>query len=89
MSDPKGTVGAFEAVAVIGAGTMGNGIAQTFAVHGVTTFMVDVEDRFLERGMATIETRSIPFVTPPATISIVTAMNRTWNRNAARGPCKR
>ena len=38
-----------KAVAVIGAGTMGNGIAQTFATCGVDTFMVDVKQEFLIR----------------------------------------
>ncbi|MGE3172302.1 MAG: 3-hydroxybutyryl-CoA dehydrogenase [Planctomycetota bacterium] len=43
-----------KAVAVIGAGTMGNGIAQTFATCGVDTFMCDVEQSFLDRGLATV-----------------------------------
>lgn len=43
-----------KAVAIVGAGTMGNGIAQTFATCGVPTFMVDVKQEFLDRGVATI-----------------------------------
>ncbi len=43
-----------KAVAVIGAGTMGNGIAQTFATCGVETFMVDVKQEFLDRGVAAV-----------------------------------
>jgi 3-hydroxybutyryl-CoA dehydrogenase len=43
-----------KAVAVIGAGTMGNGIAQTFATCGVETFMVDVKQEFLDRGTAAV-----------------------------------
>jgi len=43
-----------KAIAVIGAGTMGNGIAQDFASGGVQTFMVDVKQEFLERGVATV-----------------------------------
>ena len=31
-------------VAVVGAGTMGNGIAQVFAAHGVSCFLVDIDD---------------------------------------------
>jgi len=42
------------AVAVIGAGTMGNGIAQTFATCGVKTFMVDIAQEFLDRGLANV-----------------------------------
>lgn len=41
-------------VAVIGAGTMGNGIAQVFASSGVSTFMVDLDQKALDRGTATI-----------------------------------
>jgi 3-hydroxybutyryl-CoA dehydrogenase len=42
-------------VAVIGAGTMGNGIAQVFATHGHAVTMVDVSAAALEKGMATIQ----------------------------------
>ncbi|HEX5051071.1 MAG TPA: 3-hydroxyacyl-CoA dehydrogenase NAD-binding domain-containing protein [Planctomycetota bacterium] len=42
------------AIAVIGAGTMGNGIAQTFATCGVKTFMVDVKKEFLDRGLENV-----------------------------------
>jgi 3-hydroxybutyryl-CoA dehydrogenase len=41
-------------VGVIGAGTMGNGIAHVFARAGFSVVMCDVEQRFLERGIATI-----------------------------------
>jgi 3-hydroxybutyryl-CoA dehydrogenase len=42
-------------VAVIGAGTMGNGIAQTFATAGVQVHLIDVKDEFVQRGIAGIE----------------------------------
>jgi 3-hydroxybutyryl-CoA dehydrogenase len=42
------------AVAVIGAGTMGNGIAQVFASCGVTTYLVDIKQEFLDRGIANV-----------------------------------
>jgi 3-hydroxybutyryl-CoA dehydrogenase len=45
----------FERVAVIGAGTMGNGIAQTFAANGTSVQLVDVNETALARGMKTIE----------------------------------
>ena len=41
-------------VTVIGAGTMGNGIAQTFAAHGHSVTMVDAVPAGLERGMKAI-----------------------------------
>ncbi|HEX5005411.1 MAG TPA: 3-hydroxybutyryl-CoA dehydrogenase [Gemmatimonadales bacterium] len=40
--------------AVIGAGTMGNGIAHVFAQHGWQVTLVDVAQPALDRGMATI-----------------------------------
>lgn len=45
---------AIESVGVIGAGTMGNGIAQACAVAGVRTVMIDVSDSALNKGVATI-----------------------------------
>jgi 3-hydroxybutyryl-CoA dehydrogenase len=41
-------------VAVLGAGTMGNGIAHVFARAGYNVILRDVEQRFLDRGMETI-----------------------------------
>ena len=41
-------------VGVIGAGTMGNGIAHVFARSGYDVILVDVEERFLHRGLDTI-----------------------------------
>jgi 3-hydroxybutyryl-CoA dehydrogenase len=41
-------------VAVLGAGTMGNGIAHVFARAGYKVILRDVEQRFLERGMDAI-----------------------------------
>ena len=43
------------AVAVVGAGQMGNGIAHVFAQRGFDVAMLDVSDAALERGRATIE----------------------------------
>ncbi|MGA7840718.1 MAG: 3-hydroxybutyryl-CoA dehydrogenase [Candidatus Acidiferrales bacterium] len=41
-------------IAVLGAGTMGNGIAHVFARAGYSVILRDVEARFLERGLETI-----------------------------------
>jgi 3-hydroxybutyryl-CoA dehydrogenase len=41
-------------VGVIGAGLMGNGIAQVLAQAGYSVVMRDIEDRFVENGMKTI-----------------------------------
>jgi 3-hydroxybutyryl-CoA dehydrogenase len=42
-------------VAVIGAGTMGNGIAQVLSQAGYKVAMMDIEEKFLERGFDTIK----------------------------------
>jgi 3-hydroxybutyryl-CoA dehydrogenase len=41
-------------VAVLGAGTMGNGVAHVFARSGYSVILRDVEQRFLDRGLETI-----------------------------------
>lgn len=41
-------------IAVIGAGTMGNGIAHTFAQKGFRVNLIDISEKSLEKGMATI-----------------------------------
>ena len=43
-----------ERVGVIGAGTMGNGIAHVFARSGYAVTLCDVEQRFLDRALETI-----------------------------------
>jgi len=44
-----------ETIGVIGAGTMGNGIAQVAARAGYTVIMCDVNEEFLLRGMSAID----------------------------------
>jgi len=43
-----------KSVAMIGAGTMGGGIAMNFASKGIPVRMVDVDDAAIERGMAVV-----------------------------------
>ena len=45
---------AIESVGVVGAGTMGNGIAQACAVTGLRTVMIDVSDAALKKGSGAI-----------------------------------
>jgi 3-hydroxybutyryl-CoA dehydrogenase len=45
---------AIQRVGVIGAGTMGNGIAHVFARRGYDVVLCEVEQRFLDRGLDTI-----------------------------------
>ncbi|MGS2761288.1 3-hydroxyacyl-CoA dehydrogenase family protein [Sinomicrobium sp. M5D2P9] len=42
-------------IAVIGAGTMGNGIAHTFAQFGFKVQLIDISEKALDKGLATIE----------------------------------
>ena len=59
-------------VGVIGAGTMGNGIAQVFAQSGFTVKLIDVAQPMLDRARATIEKSLGKFVEK----SIVSANDR-------------
>lgn len=59
MSAVRGTGGKeqrmkIDTVGVIGAGTMGNGIAQIAAVAGLKTILIDVTDAALAKGIATL-----------------------------------
>ncbi|MEL0100545.1 MAG: 3-hydroxybutyryl-CoA dehydrogenase [Euryarchaeota archaeon] len=44
-----------QSMAVIGAGQMGNGIAQVAACSGINVIMIDIKDEFVQRGISTIE----------------------------------
>ena len=44
-----------EVIGVVGAGTMGNGIAQVAARAGYSVVLQDVRDEFIERGLAAID----------------------------------
>ncbi|MEM7512364.1 MAG: 3-hydroxybutyryl-CoA dehydrogenase [Bacteroidota bacterium] len=44
----------FEKIAVLGAGTMGNGIAHVFAQHGYQVNLIDISEEALTRAKATI-----------------------------------
>jgi 3-hydroxybutyryl-CoA dehydrogenase len=48
------TIDSIKTVAVLGAGTMGNGIAHVFARAGYKVILRDVEQKFLDRAMDTI-----------------------------------
>ena len=48
------TLGAIRTVAVLGAGTMGNGIAHVFARHEYNVILRDVEQRYLDSAIETI-----------------------------------
>ena len=54
MRPGEGPATAVKKVAVVGGGTMGNGIAQTFATAGFDVELVDVKPEFVERALGTI-----------------------------------
>ena len=41
-------------VGIVGAGTMGNGIAQACAVRGIRVVMVDINEAAVQRGLTTV-----------------------------------
>ena len=43
-----------KSIGVIGAGTMGNGIAHVSALSGFDTILMDIKDEFVDRGLDTI-----------------------------------
>jgi 3-hydroxybutyryl-CoA dehydrogenase len=49
------TADSIERIGVVGAGTMGSGIAQVAATNGYEVVMRDVEEGFVERGFASID----------------------------------
>ena len=42
-------------VGIVGAGNMGSGIAQKIAQEGIKVVMVDVENRFVQKGIENIK----------------------------------
>ena len=42
-------------IGIIGAGNMGSGIAQKIAQEGIQVVIVDVEDRFVQKGLDNIK----------------------------------
>ena len=44
-----------QSIAVLGAGQMGNGITQVAAAAGYNVTMIDIEQAYVDKGLATIE----------------------------------
>jgi 3-hydroxybutyryl-CoA dehydrogenase len=53
---PGGLIGRSAPIAVVGAGTMGAGIAQVCAHAGLAVKLIDVKEEFARKGLATINT---------------------------------
>jgi 3-hydroxybutyryl-CoA dehydrogenase len=54
ISEKNSFMSTIKNVTVVGAGTMGNGIAQVFATHGFTVTLLDTSSAQLEKALATI-----------------------------------
>jgi 3-hydroxybutyryl-CoA dehydrogenase len=65
-------------IAVIGAGTMGNGIAHVFAQNGYEVTLVDVSQEALDKGMATIS-KNLDRMVGKETITVDTASKTLQN----------
>src|ERR1700723_4047750 len=52
----RGSMGEVQTIGVVGAGTMGSGIAHVFARSGFKVVLCDVEQRFLDRALTAIRT---------------------------------
>ncbi|MGI9531764.1 3-hydroxybutyryl-CoA dehydrogenase [Lutimonas sp.] len=67
-------------ITVIGAGTMGNGIAHVFAQNGFQVKLVDISEKALEKGVATI-TRNLDRLLSKEKISLETKESTLSNIN--------
>jgi len=65
-------------ITVIGAGTMGNGIAHVFAQHGFQVTIVDVSEQALKKGMETIS-RNLDRMVVKESITAATATQTIGN----------
>jgi 3-hydroxybutyryl-CoA dehydrogenase len=65
-------------ISVIGAGTMGNGIAHIFAQYGYKVTLIDVQEESLAKGMATI-TKNLDRLVAKGTLSETDKLNTLNN----------
>ncbi len=65
-------------IAVIGAGTMGNGIAHTFAQNGFKVNLIDISEAYLKKGIETI-TKNLDRMVAKETISEAQKKNTLKN----------
>ena len=76
-------------VFIIGAGTMGSGIAQVFATKGFQTILCDIEDKFVEMGYSIIEnslTRLVKkdLISEDKKDKILLSIKKTTDKNDAK-----
>ena len=67
-------------IAIVGAGTMGNGIAHVFAQNGYSVNLIDISQESLNRGMSSI-TRNLDRMIVKEKISEIDKTNTLNNIN--------
>ena len=77
-------------IGVIGAGTMGNGIAQACAVSGIEVVMVDINDAAVQRGLKTVSDSLERLVrkdkmTPEAKAQVLARIQGVTSQDALQG----
>ena len=72
-------------ITVIGAGTMGNGIAHTFAQKDFNVNLVDISAEALEKAMVTIEKKLDRLVSYIVANSLIMLNNVSWKWNDING----
>lgn len=75
-----------QTVGVIGAGTMGNGIAQVSAVAGYRVLMLDINDEALERGLSALK-RNLERQVSKQTLSSAQAEDAIDHYGCPAGQC--
>lgn len=75
-------------IVVIGAGTMGHGIAQTYAAYGYPTTIIDVKDEFLDRAKILVASsvqnlKDKEFITAEQAEAAIANLSYTTDMNAA------
>src|SRR5215468_6713628 len=72
-------------VGVLGCGLMGSGIAQVSAVAGFNTTVLEVEQKFLDKGFAGIEKSLAKFAERPPEKGGITAQQKDATRSRLKG----
>src|ERR1700757_3804694 len=76
-------------VGVLGCGLMGSGIAQVAAMSGFDVTVLEVEQKFLDRGFAGIEKSLAKFAERPPDKGGITAQQKDAARAHLKGTTKR
>src|SRR5437667_11999176 len=80
---------AIESVGVLGCGLMGSGIAQVSAMAGFDTTVLEVEQKFLDKGFAGIEKSLSKFAERPPEKGGITAQQKDEIRARLKGTTRK